>query len=184
MGRVLATARTPAFDMPGGTRRIGLAWLTTEQDSVRMVWHNGGTGGYRTFLGLDEQARRGVVVLSNQQFSVDDIGGHLVNSRVPLAKVTARVVRTAITLPAATLDRYVGSYQLAPAFTIDITREGSSLFAQATGQGKLEIFAEAEGKFFFKAVDAQLTFASDTSGKAPSVTLHQNGRDVPGPRIR
>lgn len=57
--------------------------------------------------------------------------------------------RTAIT--PATLDQYIASYELAPGFVLTVAREGSSLFAQATGQGKAEIFPEAEGKFFYES---------------------------------
>jgi hypothetical protein len=64
-----------------------------------------------------------------------------------------------------------------------ITREGDQLFGQLTGQGKLQIFPEAERKFFLKVVDAQLTFDTNAQGMATQVTLHQNGRDTPAKRI-
>jgi hypothetical protein len=49
-----------------------------------IVWHNGGTGGYRTWAGYDSRARVGAVVLSNMSWSVDDIGAHLIVPTVPL----------------------------------------------------------------------------------------------------
>ena len=53
----------------------------------------------------------------------------------------------------------MGRYQIGPDFILTVTLEGSQLMTQATGQNKLEVFAESETKFFLKAVDAQLTFA-------------------------
>ena len=38
-------------------------------------------------------------------------------------------------------------------------------------------FAETDRKFFYKVVDAQLTFDVDPQGAGTQVTLHQNGRD-------
>ena len=36
---------------------------------------------------------------------------------------------------------------------------------------------------FWKVVDAQATFTLGKDGRATSLTLHQNGRDLPAPRI-
>lgn len=48
-----------------GASRAGLAWITTEVGGRRIVWHNGGTGGFGSFVGFDPEAGRGVVVLTN-----------------------------------------------------------------------------------------------------------------------
>jgi len=45
--------------------RVGLAWITTEVGGRRVVWHNGGTGGFGSFVGVDPGAGRGVIVLTN-----------------------------------------------------------------------------------------------------------------------
>ena len=81
-------------------------------------------------------------------------------------------------------DGYVGQYRLAPNFILTITREGDGLFAQATGQPKFQIFPDSEREFFLKVVDAQLTFETDSSGRATSLTLHQNGADIPAKRVQ
>jgi hypothetical protein len=78
---------------------------------------------------------------------------------------------------------YVGRYELAPNFILTVTREGNQLFAQATGQPKFEVFPEGDRDYFLKVVDAQITFETDTRGKATGLVLHQNGRNVPGKRI-
>ena len=81
-------------------------------------------------------------------------------------------------------DSYVGQYQLAPNFMLTITREGDGLFAQATGQPKFQIFPESEREFFLKVVDAQITFETDSSGRATSLALHQNGADMAAKRVQ
>ncbi len=97
--------------------------------------------------------------------------------------VEKKAERVAIKLPAATLDRYVGHYRLSDQMVIDIKRSGDSLMATGTGQPPFEIFAESEDHFYWKVVDAQIVFANDGSGIAPSATLHQYGHDMTLTRI-
>ncbi len=88
-----------------------------------------------------------------------------------------------ITVVPKIFDGYVGQYQLAPNFILTITREGDQLFAQATGQPKVQIFPESDRSFFYKVVDAQINFETDANGRALSLTLHQNGANMPAKRI-
>jgi CubicO group peptidase (beta-lactamase class C family) len=81
-------------------------------------------------------------------------------------------------------DGYVGQYQLAPNFILSITLEGDKLFAQATGQPKAQIFPEGDREFFYKVVDAQITFETDSAGRATGLTLHQNGANTPAKRVQ
>ena len=58
----------------GGTDSVGLGWVLMRQEGRPVAWHNGGTGGYRSFIALDRERRRAIVVLTNSATSVDDIG--------------------------------------------------------------------------------------------------------------
>ena len=88
-----------------------------------------------------------------------------------------------ITMAPKLLDGFVGRYQLSPNFILSITHEGDALFAQATGQQKAQLFPESHRDFFFKIVDAQITFETDGNGCASSLTLHQNGADMNAKKI-
>ena len=165
---------------------IALGWHVLTAHGKEIVWHNGGTAGSRTFIGYDQKARVGVVVLSNAGTPAgpDDIGRHLLDAEFPLlAPQAAPKTRTEIAADPQLFDQYVGRYQLAPAAILTITRDGSHLFAQLTGQPRLEIFPESAKEFFLKAVDAQITFEVDAAGRATTAILHQNGRDLRAPRI-
>ncbi|MCP3978550.1 MAG: serine hydrolase [bacterium] len=81
------------------------------------------------------------------------------------------------------LERYVGRYELQPGFVITVRRDGDKLFAQATAQPDFEIFAESETEFFYRVVDAQITFNTDEAGKTESLTLHQGGANMPAQRL-
>jgi Domain of unknown function (DUF3471) len=80
-------------------------------------------------------------------------------------------------------DGYVGSYQLNPNTTFNITRQGDELFAQLTGQPKVPMFPQSEREFFLKVVDAQIDFDVDTQGRATQLILHQNGSDQRARRL-
>jgi CubicO group peptidase (beta-lactamase class C family) len=96
----------------------------------------------------------------------------------------APAARKAITLAEAKLDRLLGVYEVEPGFQLTITREGTHLFMQATGQGRAEAFAESETKFFFKVVDAQIEFAIGDDGRASVLTLFQGGAAPPAKRVK
>jgi CubicO group peptidase (beta-lactamase class C family) len=177
----MLSVRRPTAGPKGG--EIGLGWLITKPADDELVWHNGGTGGYRSFIGYDAKTRVGIVVLSNTftGAGIDDIGMHLLDTHVPL--LPAPKEHKEITVDPKIFDGYVGRYQLAPDFILTITREGDQLFAQATGQPKFPIFPESQRDFFLKVVDAQITFETDANGRATSLTLHQNGANMPAKRI-
>lgn len=181
LGPVLATTQFARRDLDA-QMKIGLNWHILTAFQRPLVWHNGGTGGYRSFIGLDPARQRGVVVLSNQSVAPDDIGFHLLDVRAPLTP--APKLRTEITVDPALLETYVGVYQLAPTFALTITREGGSLFGQGTGQPKLQLFAEAPTEFFLKEVDAQITFEKDSTGKVTRLVLHQGGMNIPGVKTK
>lgn len=56
------------------TAQIGAGWVTVEVDGRQITWHNGGTGGFRSWMGLDRQAGTGVVLLSASAVPVDHHG--------------------------------------------------------------------------------------------------------------
>jgi CubicO group peptidase (beta-lactamase class C family) len=63
-----------------GSARVGLGWHINKGAEGDVIWHNGGTGGYRTFSGFVKETDRGVVVLTNSTTGADDIGLHLLDS--------------------------------------------------------------------------------------------------------
>ncbi|HTX39758.1 MAG TPA: serine hydrolase [Bryobacteraceae bacterium] len=169
----------------GPGMEIAYGWHVQTKDGSSIIWHNGGTGGYRTYMGYDPKARVGVVVLSNISTAdgPDDIGRHLLNASYPLLQIAAPVEHKEITLDPKLFDRYTGTYRLDHYALMTISREGDHLYAQLTGQEKLEVFPENDRTFFLKVVDAQLNFDFDSQGAATQVTLLQGGRDMPAKRL-
>jgi D-alanyl-D-alanine-carboxypeptidase/D-alanyl-D-alanine-endopeptidase len=154
---------------------FGLAWAILSVGQDRIVLHDGGTGGYRSVIGLGPVRRVGVVLLTNSATDANDIGLHLITRAIPL---TPRpIARTAIDVPAEMLAHYVGEYQFLRDFqhtvTLRVTLENGGLMVQATGRDKVPIFAESETKFFARTGDAQFTFLTDAAGSASALILHE-----------
>lgn len=153
---------------------IGLAWHHLHVDGRDIVWHNGGTGGFRTFLGAEIASGRAVVVLNNAAIPMDGIGVALLRGQPPASPPVAEVTPE-ITLPAAALTKFVGRYEFAPTFAIEVSQDSTGLSIQATNQPRLRIYPSAPTVFFLKTVKAQLEFEVDSAGVVTGVTLRQNG---------
>ncbi len=163
---------------------IALNWHILKKFDSEIIWHNGGTGGYHSFVGFDKKARKGVVVLSNSANDIDDIGRHLLVSQYPVAKVEPSKERKAIQLDPKILDAYAGEYEVVPGISLVFTREGDKFFMQPTAQSKVEIFPESETDFFLTVVDAQITFVKDDKGQVTQAVLHQSGRNQAAKKIK
>lgn len=96
---------------------------------------------------------------------------------------TPEAATTAVAVPAAVLDRYVGRYQLAPDFIVTVRREGDVLRVQPSGQEETAMIAESETRFALPAGNGVVVFETDASGAVTRLVLHQGTRQAPAPRI-
>jgi CubicO group peptidase (beta-lactamase class C family) len=71
-------AQQPRAEMNQNSR-IGLGWYTNWEG---VIGHEGGTGGYRSFLGF--VGRRGIIVLTNTAADVADLGNATLIAQAPL----------------------------------------------------------------------------------------------------
>jgi CubicO group peptidase (beta-lactamase class C family) len=189
MKAMLEVRRPAGQTRPVDQTTIGLGWLIYSTDGREIAWHNGGTGGFRSFLAYEPEKRSGVVVLSNAftPGGVDDIGLHLLNPKVPLANPEPPKQHAEIHIDPKLLDNYTGRYQVTPDLIFEITRDGDRLFAQGFAQvagqpivlPRFELFAEGEKNFFARVADNQITFETGPEGRATSLILHRAGRDMP-----
>jgi CubicO group peptidase (beta-lactamase class C family) len=143
----------------------------------KQLAHGGGINGFSTMIVRMPDENVTSIVLSNVQQAQT---GRIARDLLAILfgqPYEVPVLRTVAKVDPKIYDAYVGQYQLTPTFILTVTREGDRLMTQATGQGKIEVFAESDTKFFLKVVDAQLTFVKDDSGNVTHVILHQGGRD-------
>jgi CubicO group peptidase (beta-lactamase class C family) len=171
-----AETMTQQAEMSGGAG-MGYGWLISPMKSGPVYWHNGGTGGYRSFVGVQPATHRGIVILGASENPVEGIGlGWLQGLLTGVMDVGAA------TGAFPGLEDYVGDYPLAPNFVIKITIEDGKLHAQATRQPRLGLTATGPDAFKFDVVTAALSFERDESGEVVALVLHQNGADQRAPR--
>lgn len=274
----LGRTHLPRQDV-GPNLRIGLGWHIRTTPTRSLVWHNGGTGGYRSFCGFRADGSLGVVLLTNSSTPADDIAFHLLDADLPLnsdrfavrrvdanllrkyvgnyrlagdvsmridlrngsllctlddetlphtlyamandafrmmprsvtiefqkgqdgrikgvifkegksMKLGTRIIdesekpkrpwadRPEITLTPDQLEPFVGKYEISPDSVFEIKLPGKYLQVKFGDQSFLPVFPESELEFFYKAVDAQLTFKKDESGEIVGLTVHQGGADA------
>lgn len=87
-------------------------------------------------------------------------------------------------LDPAVYDRLVGKYDYGNGTVLTVTCQSNHLFAELTGQPEFEIFPKSETEYFWKVVDAQVTFVKDGAGKVTKATHHQNGQTFDAPKIQ
>ena len=146
--------------------------------------HGGVNDGFEGLFVAYEKHGDGAIVLTNAQ------GGSRIASEIMRSIANEygwsdfhSAIRTPVKLPAEALQQYVGAYQMRPGLYMTITMSGERLMSRLGGQDALPIFAEANDKFFPTAVDAEMEFVKDASGRVTSLVLHQNGHDTPMNRL-
>jgi len=143
----------------------------------RVVQHGGGIDGFNTFLAYYPDDKLTVAVLANINGQTPNQIAAKLADLAHGGTVQLTSERKEIALPPASLERYVGTYELAPGVNLMVRLDVDHLTVQLTGQGQLPMFAESETSFFLKVVDAQVEFVKDARGAVSHAILHQNGRD-------
>jgi membrane-associated phospholipid phosphatase len=82
----------------------------------------------------------------------------------------------------AVYDNLVGRYDFGKLRVLRVTRDGNHLFAQFARRN-CEIFPKSETEYFWKGMDAQVTFVRDDRGKVIKAVYHHGDRTIVGPRI-
>lgn len=175
LGAAFALAHQKQFSSPNSPS-VGLAWHIAKDDISR--WHNGGTGGYASMMVVIPDSGIAVVVLSNTgAYNQITTLGEQLAAIVAGKNLTPPILRQQVSVDPAVLQSYVGVYSFNPVVALTITYENGSLKAQMTGQDAYPLSPESESKFFFKVVDAQVSFVKDSAGQVEKLILHQNGID-------
>jgi len=73
-------ALEPVEQFAGPAVRIGAAWMVLSRKGRDITWHNGRTGGFASWWGLDRAAGAGVAILTGTSASVDRHGFELLEA--------------------------------------------------------------------------------------------------------
>jgi CubicO group peptidase (beta-lactamase class C family) len=161
----------------------GYGWLIVTAYNKKTVEHGGAITGFVSYILRVPDDQTCIIVLSNLPSSSPEIITNQINGFINGQNPATPAVRKEINLDSATLKLYTGEYELAPAFHIVVTMENGVLKAQATNQGKNQLYAEKENFFFLKVVDAQVEFLPGPNGKIDRLILYQNGRKMQAQKL-
>ena len=178
--RAIQEACKPHYGKPGEIG-VGLGWHIARDGTTR--FHSGQTAGYTSALYVYPPKKLGVVVLCNTASENTTLLAEKILQAMLGMKPEPISQRETVEVDPAVLKSYEGLYALSLAFAITVTVEDGKLMAQATNQPKCQLFPETEKKFFYKVVDAQITFEKGGDGKVNKLVLHQNGQDMPGLKL-
>jgi CubicO group peptidase (beta-lactamase class C family) len=167
----------PVARLVAGSWQVHLGWLSSSDKGVNVIWHNGRTLGFHSFIGFDPKARVGVVVLSNcgNDPGVDDIGMHLLNPAYPLLSgkaLTPAPEFKEITVDAKVLDGYLGTYRFSKDDVITVTRKDNALYFEDLTDG---YYPSSATSFFARLADARIEFRTDSRGRAVEFVFYGNG---------
>lgn len=156
-----------------GDFAMGLGWHIAHDGQTR--WHNGQTGGYHAAIFVNRPLKIAAVVLTNTAtMEVDALAQDLVVACAG-QNVKPREFEKAPEVSSEVLQSYVGKYQLAPGAEFTVSTKGGKLMVGLTGQPTFEVYPRSETEWYYKVVEATLTFKVDGNGKCTAVELFQNG---------
>lgn len=171
---------------PGG---YGYGWSLGRLRGLPWIAHGGGLHGFVTYLMQVPDRKLTVTVLSNcapaqPELSVSDMANRI--AEVYLFEEMEPQTSFAVdkTIAPSAYDDYVGRYDYGNSMVLTVTRENGRLLAQLTGQGASEIFPRTKDEFFWKDVDAQITFVRDGQGKVTGGIHHQGGQTLNVPKLK
>lgn len=156
-----------------GDFAMGLGWHIAHDGQTR--WHNGQTGGYHAAIFVNRPLKIAAVVLTNTAtMEVDALAQDLVVACAG-QNVKPREFEKAPEVSAEVLKRYVGKYRLAPGAEFTVSTKGGKLMVGLTGQPTFQVYPSSETEWFYKVVEATLTFQVNGEGECTAVELFQNG---------
>ncbi|NBB18965.1 serine hydrolase [Runella sp. CRIBMP] len=159
------------------TLKMALGWHISAAANDEIYWHNGGTGGYRTFAGFSQKSNKAIVILNNSTQSVDDLGMYFFNP-----SVTIIPSKKSLTLPKLAMQSFVGKYKIDPKLELEITLDNNQLFAKLTGESIVPVYPETVTKLFCREVNATIDFFRNDKGEFDKLILDLNGDKMPATR--
>lgn len=156
---------------------VGLGWFIIDSQADNpMIAHNGQTGGFHSLIAFKPKEQTGVVMLTNTASAVQCVSSLAFGKECEPKKEHAH--------SEAQLRSFVGTFEFEPAVNIEIARHNSFLTAQITGQGKIRLTAESQGKFDVGGDLATITFGKNAGDEVDHLVLTQDGADYMAKRVR
>jgi hypothetical protein len=158
----------------------GFGLMIEKKNGLRRVYHGGADIAHRSELYMYPEIKGAVITQSNNNRFPGSVA--LKTAEAFFADVMDIEDKEDVNpddfkYDPEKFDELAGRYELeaAPGFILEFTREGDTLYTQATGQGRVPIYASSDSTFYLKVVEARLTFHRNEKEEVDAATLHQNG---------
>ncbi|MEZ4588913.1 MAG: serine hydrolase [Gemmatimonadales bacterium] len=169
----------------------GYGLFVDEQRGLRRVHHGGADVAHRSMLAYYPTINAGITVQSNHAGFNSNVAFELAAAFFGDAMEPEKKEAPATTAfdPASydpkKFDQFVGRYALDanPDFVLTFTREGDSLFTQATGQPRIPIVPQSDSSFALTVAPASATFQKDADGKVTGLVMRQGGQELHATRL-
>jgi CubicO group peptidase (beta-lactamase class C family) len=185
-----AKATTPYKSSAGAeTGNYGYGLMIAKHRGIPIISHGGGVFGWTAESAYYPAQRCSVIVLTNAMPAALEL------TPQPIARsIATRILEDAFksvptpqvdkTISSKTFPEYIGKYNYAdvPA-VMEITVEKEKIFATISGQEPMEIVPTGKDQFYWKDVDAEVSFARNEKGEITSALHSQNGMTIYAPRI-
>lgn len=167
----------------------GYGWGISRFRGAREISHGGGLHGFLSHLLRFPDHAMTVVVLVNSSppkpradpgTLAREIAELYLGAELAPRKPAASTEAT--TISAAARAAVAGRYDYRNAI-MEITVDGDQMFAQLGPQPRFEIFPQSETEFFWKVVDARVTFVKNDADQVVTAIHHQNGQTLHAPRL-
>ncbi|HIN30624.1 TPA: DUF3471 domain-containing protein [Candidatus Poribacteria bacterium] len=165
--------------------QYGYGWTLMEKRGLKEIGHSGGLPGWMSYLTRYPKQNLTITILANASPTNPNLVLSALADRIAeiyLWQQMKPMESFATDKTVDISDDYIGQYDYAGGI-MTITRERDQLFAQLTGQPKFEIFPKSETEFFWKVVDAQITFVRNKKGEVAHIIHHQSGQTLKAPRL-
>jgi CubicO group peptidase (beta-lactamase class C family) len=176
----------PLNDGNPNPAHYGFGWQINSTNGHKVIEHGGAWQGFTCDISRYVDDNLTVVVLTNLDSGhahPDRIAHQIAGLVNPALMPAPPKVHKEVSIDPKLLDGYVGTYHLDQGTNLTFTRDGDHLFLEIVNQPKSPMFPEGPRDFFFKDSDSEITFVTDSSGKATEVILHLGGVDWPGKRL-
>lgn len=179
--KTLARAHTPVV-VPDAKNALpyGYGWIISDQRGVKMVSHGGGLHGFLTSLARYPEHDMTIAVFVNCSPPAPGLAPAALGAQIAefclWEHMKPRAERkAAANVDAAVFADYVGRYALGRAI-LTVTTKNDKLYARLTGQAAYQIHPASESEFFWRVVDAKITFKRNEGGEVTHAVHEQGGR--------
>lgn len=159
--------------------RVGLGWHSFEKDKRQVIWHNGGTGGFSSFLGFEKSTNRMFFAVVNSNGpEVTPLGFHSFFPTIPLPNLP-----TVVKLTDKEIAPCVGRFRLEGGLILEVAQVDDFLTVTIPGQATFTLYPSTLNEFFLLVAAARCHFIPGKNNDIAALVWSQGGVNQRAPRV-